>query len=301
MTNSESTRKFQAFMGPPFRVDSELVIGVSAVVAHKDKYELLGGIANAWADRIEEDHVELDKQGYTSAERARAFAALAETMVAEQYAMLDGLRRAIYSVYRRVTGVQNQSTYKLFERAAKGEYGPEFSAELCAELTDAFATWFPRLRLVRTLTTHGDTGNCYMNRKTKVISYFHLGNRRSGGDVRIDDVVAWGNTSYLKIVALTELFFKACFLALEPVEHRQVCGIYRGRAYERMVAAAPDLSFADGRCWSRPWFETQPGYDCPMRVECAAYGRPVAKEERDAYFNKTRPPKSEPPSPGSAG
>ena len=43
-------RKFQAFLGPPFTVDTELSTGTSAVVSHREKYELLGGIANKLAD-----------------------------------------------------------------------------------------------------------------------------------------------------------------------------------------------------------------------------------------------------------
>jgi hypothetical protein len=265
-------------------------VGTGAVVAHREKYELLGAIANEWADRIVEDHAELDAQGYTSAGRGRAFAALTEAMLAEQYAILDGLRRAIYSVYRGVRGIQNKSTLTLFERAAKEKYGPEFPSAFSVALAQAFSSWFPLLRRVRTLTTHGETGTCHMDRETRVIRYLHLADLRSGGsEVRIDDFVQWGNDTYLVIISLTEKFFEVWFSALASIERRHVCGVYRGRMYERMVAPSVDLSFGDGRCWSRPWFETEDGFECPMSDRCAAYHRPVAQAERDAYFQKAHP------------
>lgn len=278
-------QKFAAFMGIPFRIDTELVVGTSAVLAHKEKYELLARVANEYAARIQDDHEELDKVGYTPALRAKAFAALTEALLAEQYSILDGLRRVVYSAFRGVRGIQNKSTNTFFERAAADVYGAEFPAPLREALTSAHTTWFPRLRLVRTLTTHGETGTCYMNPETKMISYWHMASARSGGQhLRIEDIVEFGNTTYLSIVGLTELFFRVFYLALEPIERRQGCGVYKGRFYERLVAASPTLGFNDGRCFSRAWFETEAGHDCPLRHACAAYEHPVSPEERVRHF-----------------
>lgn len=171
--------RFNKFMGPPFHVDSALRAGVASGLAHQDKYCLLVDIANQFASTLDEDEAELEAHGYTPARRTRSFAALSETMVAEQYAMLDGFRKVVHSIFRTVQGTQDTSTQKLFKRASDAGYGPipaghvgaHLFPELNARLAAAHADWFPLLCQVRTLTTHGRTGNCYRDRTTRRISY----------------------------------------------------------------------------------------------------------------------------------
>jgi hypothetical protein len=119
-------------MGPPFNMDSDLRTGVAALLAHQDKYCLLASIANDFASRSVDDEAELDTKGYAAATRTRSFAALSETMVAEQYAMLGGFRKVLYSVFRGVKGFQDASTQKLFKRAFEAGYGPISSDHLGA-------------------------------------------------------------------------------------------------------------------------------------------------------------------------
>ena len=287
-------RKFQVFMGSPFKVDFELKVGATSVVAHHEKYELLGAIANEFVATIHEDEAEFEARGYTPSDRTRSFAALTETMIAEQYSMLDGLRRAIFSVFRGVSGIQNHSTQTLFERAARHGYGSppsghpgeEFFPELIGELTHAQDAWFPNLAKIRTLTTHGETGRCHRDRKTNAIVYWHGVTGHAGDPLRIDNVVNWVNATHDAVVRLAEFFFERCFLALKPLERPVMCGLYNGRVYERMVAASGTLSLNDGRCLSRGWFETEPTCSCPMSNVCGAYDRPVPKEERDAHYRQ---------------
>ena len=96
--------RFNKFMGTPFHVDSALRAGVASVLAHQDKYCLLVDIANEFASTLDEDEAELEAHGYTPARRTRSFAALSETMVAEQYTMLDGFRKVVHSIFRTVQG-----------------------------------------------------------------------------------------------------------------------------------------------------------------------------------------------------
>ena len=293
--------RFKEFMGPPFHLDGDLRLGVESVIAHQDKYCLLARIANESASGLDEDDAELDANGYTPAARTRSFAALSETMAAEQYAMLDGFRKALYSIFRRVPGFQDSSTQKLFKRAAEGLYGPLPSAHVGAKLFSglitrlaaAHADWFPLLSQVRTLTTHGRTGNCYRNRTTNKISYRYRMGRADDRDVHIDDVVAWLNSTYHSICELTEWFFEQCFAALQPIERPVLCGLFNGRMYERFVAATATLSTNDGRCLSRGWFDTEPGFECPKRAGCGAYERPVPKVEREAHYSGTRTTRQE--------
>lgn len=281
-------RKFQAFAGPPLTVDTELSVGTAGVVSHREKYELLAGMANRLADELELDGKDLEERGYTDGMRGRSFAALAEEMAGELYAMLDGLRRTTFSIYRGRRGMQNKKTSVFFERAAKNEYDTSFPTTLNAALAKAYGAWFSQLRRLRTQTTHGETGTCWYNAETGTISYWHPASRHLK-DLNIDNVVAYINRTYGEVSSLTELFFHHHYQELWPVESRHTCGVYKGRMYERMAAPSADLSFNTGRCWSRARFETEAGYECPLREKCGAYNQPVSASERDAYFARLQP------------
>jgi len=177
--------KFQQFVGAPFRADSILRAGIASMLAHQEKYILLGTIANQFEATLIEDEAELDATGFTAATRTRAFAALTETMVAELYAELGGFRKALFSIFKGVEGIQDSSNQALFKRAAQRSYGAvpadhvatEIFPELIVRLAMAYEEWFPLLSQVRTDTTHGKTGTCHRNRRTGVISY-HYAKRR---------------------------------------------------------------------------------------------------------------------------
>jgi hypothetical protein len=189
--------------------------------------------------------------------------------------------------------VQNSSTKNLFTLAAEGKYGvlppdhvgASLFPDLIADLTKAYSDWFPLLRVVRTLTTHGETGSCHQDPTTGRISYHHRrGRLGSNHDVIIDDVVAWLDGTYDSVSALIERCFERCFVKLEPIERAVMCGMYNGRVYERMIAPTQRLSSNDGRCLSRGWFETEPSCECPKRDTCDAYTRPVSRDERNAHY-----------------
>lgn len=277
-------RKFLAFAGPPFTVDSELSKGTAAVIAHREKYEIFSALANEIAQQIPLDREELERTGRTSGRRGRLLAALSEAMFAELYSSLDGMRRVVFSVYRHSRRVQNKSTLKLFELAAERQYGSEIPEDFVDRLAAAYSSWFRKLRRIRSETTHGETGYCWLDPKADVITYRHGLSSRGNSELEIDDVIGFSNATYSAVVTLTEYFFETHFKKLLPVEHRLLCGVYRGRMYERMVAPTLAVSIQDGRCWSRPWFDTEEGYSCPQRGKCAAYERPVSGVERQAYF-----------------
>ncbi len=281
-------------MGEPFVVSGELSRGTDAVVAHEEKFALLARVANQISGMIADDEKELDSTGFTEATMSRSFAALFETLVAEQYSMLDGLRRAVFGVFGGVRGFQNKKTSLFFRRATDGQYqrppaghlGESFFADLISGLAAADATWFPLLREIRVRTTHGDVGSCYRDGATGKTSYRHWRGQSVGKHVSIDDAISWMNNVHSKSFGLAKSFFDACFALLEPTEHEIACGMFQGRAYMRFVRPSSSLSFDDGRCLSRGWFEKEPGLECPMCGKCGAHNRPVPDAERSAYYSR---------------
>lgn len=277
--------RFAQFLGPPFKVDFRLRHGTAATRSHFRKYELLVQIAVDIQPLLERDEQELRDKGHTPALNGAKFAALIETMLGELYAVLDGVRQVIFSVYRRIRCVQDESNQALFERAAKGAYGSAFPEELRALLADGFLTWFPKLRTIRSENTHGDIGTCFLDKISKRIKYLHQSVKDDAGHpLIIDDIVEYCNMTYASIRHLASWLFTDLYRQLEPRERKITCGTYRMHFFERMVAPSESLSFSDGRCLSVNWFSTKPELACPLRDGCAAYSRPVPKDEYTRIF-----------------
>ena len=95
-----------------------------------------------------------------------------------------------------------------------------------------------------------------------------------GADSRafvIDDIVGEVNKFSQAVFELMEAVFGYLYAKLCPVESKLPCGFYKGLLYERYVAPGAVLSFASGRCFSKVWFESEAGHQCPMRHRCGAY------------------------------
>jgi hypothetical protein len=267
-----AVHRFSQFIGRPFD-DREVAKGTKAAASHLDKFETLAGLANRLAPNLVEDEIELDRDGHTQAVRAREFAALVETLVCELYASLDGVRRTLYGAYRKVEGVQNESTKKLFERAARSKYGNTFPEEIRLALASAHVLWFSSLRQLRTELTHGDIGSCHLDRQMNRVSYFHSELGTGTRVMVVEDVVGKVNEFARNVSDLVEVVFSHLYLRLELVERRLICGIYKGRAYERLVKPESVLTFDSGRCSSKTWFEREAGLECPLQDQCGAYHR----------------------------
>ena len=273
-----SITKFRQLMGPPFAINRELRKGVSSAENHLAKFTVLAGLANRLKVRLPEDNAELAEKGHSSASRSKEFAALIETLFCELYAALDGVRRTLYAAYRNVKGVQNGSTEKLFKRASENTYGPEFPEEIRAALASAFVSWFPRLRSIRTEVTHGDIGSCHVEEQSQRVFYMHAGLGSATRALVIEDVIVELNQHWKSVSELIEVIYGSLFSKLQPVVRTAICGIFKGRVYQREVAPSGDLTFHSGSCKSRSWFEKETGYECPLRQNCGAYKRAVDGE-----------------------
>jgi hypothetical protein len=266
-----AVQKFRYFMGPPYTVNRELVTGTRGAEGHRQKFFVLAGLANRLQETLAEDLTELDQNGHTPASRSREFAALTETLICELYSCLDGIRRVLFSAYKGIRGVQNESTERLFVRAYTNAYGSEFPQEIRIRLATSYATWFPQLCRIRTELTHGDVGSCHLDPKTGVITYLHRNLGTASQAFVINDIIGEANGFAQSVFELMETIFGYLYAKLSPVERQLPCGFYKGRLYERYVAPGPGLSFASGRCFSRVWFEKESGCACPIRHRCGAY------------------------------
>jgi hypothetical protein len=273
-----AARRLQVFVGPPLN-HPEVRRGAEASMSHLEKYQVLVGLANRLVTTLREDQEELDRDGYSPAQRSKEFAALIEVLACELYSAIDGVRRALYGTYKGVSGIRKDSNDKMFDNASNRKYGPEFPEALRAALDGANLSWFKRLRALRTEVTHGSTGSCSLNREKGTISYFH---RRLGSDrtTLIDaDIVGRLNEYHRDVKALTEIVFSHLYTLIEPREDRASCGIYRGRLYERTVRVGEELTFASGRCYSKTWFLCNPKYSCPLSERCPAFLRACSDPE----------------------
>ena len=103
----------------------------------------------------------------------------------------------------------------------------------------------------------------------------------------IEDIVSELNQFLSDVTELIETVFKFLFAKLDPIVSTVSCGIYKGRWYQREVAPTADLSFNSGRCFSRTWFEKEPGCECPLRQSCGAYKRAVDGDANGAQQDAT--------------
>lgn len=274
---------FLRFLGPPFHIDPPITRGINAVVSHLEKYNLLSELANDIIPIVRRDYEQLNIEGFTPGTGGRKFGALFEAMLAELYSALDGLRQVVFSVYRKIRGVQDGSTYKLFRLSAQKRYGAEFPEELRLRLAEAYGTWFPKLSRLRSENTHGQIGFCYSDIESDKIIYMHNGLTENGIALIIEDVAAYLNRTCSEVRELMTWIFSYMYSKLEPLEREITCGVYKGRIYQRVVAPSATLTLADGRCLSTHWFSKEPDLLCPMRLECEAYRLAVSEEEAKAF------------------
>ena len=265
--------RFRKFVGPPFKSERDLRKGVNTTAGHLHKFEVLAGLANKLAPTLAEDNAELEERGHTPAARSKEYAAVVETLICSLYSAIDGIRLAIYGVYKGIAKVQKGSNGELFENAHDKKYGAGFPEPIRVALAEAQADWFPTLRKYRTELIHGEVGSCHLDKASGNIRYMHTGLGSAARAMVIEDIVAELVRLHKAVYCLAESVYGYLYRQLDQITHRTVCGFYKGRMYEREVTPEPDVSFQSGVCRSLSWFENQPGYECPLRTCCGAYAR----------------------------
>jgi len=264
-------RRFSFFLGPPFSISRGLVQATRAAENRRQKHGILAGLANQLRLGLAEDYQELDDVGFTSAARSKRFSAVVETMFLELYSSLDAVRSALFEAYRRVRGVQNKSTNRLFQRAHEDGYGPEFPEPVRQALSAAYSSWYQELRRIRVELSHGNIGSCHIDLASGKVIYMHDGLGTDQRALVIDDLEAKVNELSNCVFALVDEVFLCLCSQLEPVEVVVPCGVFRERLYERTVSYDDNLDLHSGVCFSKRWFENEPDHLCPVRTRCGAY------------------------------
>jgi hypothetical protein len=266
--------KFLQFLGEPYKNTRQLQKAIQSCIDHTRKYEIFAEIAAEVAPKIALDKAELRLNGFSPANHAKQFAAIVEVLVCELYSILDGIRYSTFEIYNgKVRGVQSKSTSKLFSKAAEKAYGEGFPTEIETMLTEAFNSWLPELRRLRTAFTHGGLGSCWQQDDSSKISYMNssLGSENSAHI--IEDIVAHVNGLAIAVFTLARAFFDHHYNALHKIASEQFCGFYKGRGYMRKVKPESNLHWGSGVCTSKEWFENEPEFMCPLASKCAAYAR----------------------------
>jgi hypothetical protein len=268
-----SVSKFSMFLGHPFLRTHGLLDALNTCKGHFQKTEVLIKLATKLLSGLDKDNIQLESNGYTPAIGHHEFAAIIECTICELYAVLDGVRAAIYYIYKDKKGIQNQSTQKMFARAINGGYDSEdIPATIINALAYAKNSWFDRHAQFRTELTHGNVGSCSKNRNGK-IAYFNEGLGTRFNSFVSEDIIAELNVIFEGVFCLQDNIFSFLYNSLSLNEQKVPCGIYRGRCFMRRVYNYPDLSNDSGFCESASWFEDDLKYACPIKDNCLAYKR----------------------------
>jgi hypothetical protein len=273
-TWSEAQR-LQILLGSPYSA-REVSKGVAGIVHHFQKFDTLATLVNRLIPTLEQDRLELERDGFSPSNRSREVAGLIEVLACELYAVLDGVRCSLFGVYKGVQGVQNKSTEKLFKRAATKAFGEGFPENIRSLLADAHADWFYKLRTMRTEVTHGEIGTCHLNPDTGQVSYIHSGLGTKSHALVLDDIVVHLNELADAVRGVVDAICRHLYDGLDKIERNVTCGIHQFLMYERRVRPEAVLTFHSGTCLSRTWFDKESGVKCPMRMKCGAYTSPAS-------------------------
>lgn len=251
--------------------------GLNSVGDHFEKYRAFAGLANKLISGFEVDRKQVEIDGYSPAIHSKEFAAVAESCVCELYSTLDGVRDVIFVIYNNIRGIQKKSNEKLYRRASSGEYGDNFPSTLNEILTRAYTDWFRNLRGFRTEMVHGSLGSTTMDHDTKKIRYFHQGMRGNGTSLIMEDFVEFISKLYSQVLNHLNEIFSFLYNTLNLQSTLVMCGIYKGRIYERLIEPERPLTNDAGYCVARQWFDNMPEFKCPLSGGCKAYKNAITQ------------------------
>lgn len=262
--------RFQRFYAGTYLFDRDTQQALSGAANHLHKAPILLQVAREHAAKLPEDRAQLEKHGFTPAQRGKELSALIESILLDLYSSIDCTRKIVTFIYRNERGVK-QSTRKFFQAVAEGDVADTVPAEI----RDAFASahWYMDFRRMRDALTHSDIGSCHLDEKSGKVFYMHTGLGTNNKALVIEDIFAHIEELVTYINQFMGKVFHCLNGTLKDDEVRQICGIFGGRVYSRWVRPSEAKDFNSGRCDAFKWFEKDENPNCPLMRECEAYGR----------------------------
>jgi len=272
--------KFRHFSSSKYRLPPYVIIALSGIEGHFQKYSILMRLAQNMAPKLVEDYEELANQGYSTATRSKELAAIIDTLFCELYSVVDCTRTVLGAIYGKCQNVPTKSTSKLFKNAGDDKIDERVPLEIRNALKDGQNDWFPRLKEIRDSINHYAIGSCSENEGK--ISYFHdcLGKTKS--NVLVTDNAFQEISKYEgNVNKLLGRIFHSLNLTLSDNETIQICGIFGGLIYQRTVSLSEAKDFNSGSCKSFESFEKGLMPKCPLSSSCGAYTRVLEQRNAD--------------------
>ena len=281
--------KFKLFHSSTYSFSQDVESAISGTYEHFDRYITLMNLSKRLVHGLDKDYEELIKKGYSTAICYKELAAIVDSMFCELYSSVDCTRTVIAAVYGNYRCVPSDSTSRLFKYAAVGKLSgnqvkklvhmdERVPIEIRKALADGHNDWFPKLKNIRDAINHSSIGYCSdLERRKKgelepKISYFHRSLADKEGNILVaEDIFKTLSDYEVKVNLFLGSVYYALNQTLKDEETTQVCGIFNGRAYLRLVSPYEAIDFNSGRCRSREWFEKEDQPTCPYVNICGAY------------------------------
>ena len=149
--------------------------------------------------------------------------------------------------------------------------------DVCKDFPDALrsafqeAVWFDELLSLRDELTHSDVGRCHLDKNKGLVSYIHVGIKKSGCPLVIDDIFARSDYLFEGVNKFLGRVFHYLNSLLTNKPVRQLCDIFFGRGYMRHVIPSMATDLNSGTCESHIWFDLPGNPRCPLADSCGAY------------------------------
>jgi len=275
---------FQHFYGNTHHFDRDTQKSLPGTANHFNKALILFEVAKQHVTLLSEDRTQLTECGYTSARRGRELSALLESALLDLYSSIDCTRKVVTFIYRKHGGVK-QSTRKFFQSAAGGTIGTTVPEGIRKAF--ACATWYTDFRVLRDAITHSDVGSCHSDEKSGKVFYLHAGLERDGKNLVIEDIFDHIDKLKDSVNQFMGQVFQCLNADLKDDEVWQMCGVFDGRIYSRLVRPSEAIDFNSGRCDAFAWFEKEENPVCPFMQECLAYRRKTDEESTTSNPDST--------------
>lgn len=270
--------RFTQFWNTTYSFDRLTQKRLRGIVGHFSKAGYLFQLARRLSPGLDVDETQLQEHGYSPAHNARELAAVIESVLCEQYSTLDCFRAVLCGVYPNHKGIK-KSTRSTFQNA----YKVEIDSKVPTPIRDALANteeWYLRLMKLRDEITHSSVGACHKHSESGEVCYMHDGLGTPGKCLVIENVFGEIEKYFTLINQLLGVVFREFNASLDNNAVEQMCGIFGGRFYQRIVRPSEAVDVHGGVCKSYEWFDLEDQPNCPLKESCQAYSR--AKSQGNA-------------------